>query len=112
MSGAEKDFDARLAALFEEAAPPVDAGFTKATMDALPPAALTRPLVLALAGLAGTVLAGLQLPSLIPAAEQIMAVLGSAAVETIGYQAVIMALAAAGLTAATMALFRRGGMDL
>lgn len=112
MSGTDHEFDARLAALFEDAAPPADAGFTQATMDALPRATLTRPVVLALAGLAGAALAGLQLPSLIPVAGQIMAVLGGAAVEMIGYQAVIMALAAAGLTAAAMVLFRRGGLEL
>ncbi|MCC5980659.1 MAG: hypothetical protein JJU26_02960 [Oceanicaulis sp.] len=112
MSGSDKDFDTRLAALFDEAAPPVDDGFTRAVMEALPRPALTRPAVLTLAGLTGAGLTAWQLPSLVPAVGRLTEILGSAAVDTLGHQALIMALVAAGLTLGTLFLFRRGGLDL
>lgn len=112
MSSSDKNFDTRLAALFEEAAPPADDGFTDGVMDALPRPVLTRPAVLTLAGLAGALVTGWQLPSLVPAVGRLTETLGSAAVDALGHQALIMALVAAGLTLGTLFLFRRGGLDL
>ncbi len=112
MIGSDKDFDARLAALFEAAAPPVDDGFTDAVMEALPRPTLARPAVLILAGLAGALVTGWQLPSLLPAVSRLTDMLAGLAVDAVGYQALIMALAAAGLTGLTLLLFRRGGLDL
>lgn len=112
MSGSDKDFDARLANLFDAAAPPADDRFTRAVMEAVPAPALARPVLLVLAGLAGALAAGWQLPSLMPALTRVMDMLGGAAVETLGQQAIIMGLVTAVLAGVMLVLFRRGGLDL
>ncbi|WP_429912146.1 hypothetical protein [Glycocaulis sp.] len=112
MSGHDNGFDARLMDLFEEAAPPADRAFTGRVMGAVDRLAFLRPLLLVTAALLGVALASWQFGDLIGLLGAALFSIGSAVANTAGLQAMLMAIAALGLSALTLIAFRHGEVDL